>query len=154
MGDLRDLYQDLILDHGKNPRNLRRIPDCGQADCRLAEGYNPLCGDRLVLYVKMSGELIEDVAFEGAGCAIFTSSTSILTEVLRGKTLAQARETLARFIAMLTNESDDPALADGLGKLAVFAGVKEFPVRVKCATLAWRTFEAAMAGGGAPITTE
>lgn len=152
MSDLRDLYQELILDHGQRPRNRRRIEDCdASADCRRADGHNPLCGDRLTLYLKTEDGKVADVAFEGAGCAIFTASSSLLTDVLKGKPLDEARSLLHEFLTMLTDEDSaaDPA---ALGKLAVFAGVREFPVRVKCAALAWRTLEAALAGASEAST--
>jgi nitrogen fixation protein NifU and related proteins len=153
MSNMRDLYQELILDHGQNPRNRRAIEDCGlQADCRRSEGHNPLCGDKLTLYIRTEDDRVKDVAFEGAGCAIFTASSSLLTDVLKGKTLDEARNLMRRFLDMLTDEEAavDPAT---LGKLAVFAGVREFPVRVKCAALAWRTLEAAL-DGAAEASTE
>jgi len=146
MSDLRDLYQELILDHGQNPRNRRCIEDCDvEASCCKSVGHNPLCGDQLTLYFRTDGERVSDVAFEGAGCAIFTASSSLLTDALKGKTLEEARDLMRRFLDMLTDEetNTDPAT---LGKLAVFAGVREFPVRVKCAALAWRTLEAALDG--------
>ncbi|MBM4117321.1 SUF system NifU family Fe-S cluster assembly protein [bacterium] len=154
MSDLRDLYQELILDHGRNPRNRRRIEGCAEAHsgCRRAKGHNPLCGDQLTLYLKTDSERVVDVAFEGAGCAIFTASSSLLTDALRGKGLAEARDLLRDFLAMITDENAaaDPAR---LGKLAVFAGVRGYPVRVKCAALAWRTLEAAL-DGAAEASTE
>ena len=154
MSDLRDLYQELILDHGRHPRNRRRIEGCaeGHAGCRRAEGHNPLCGDKLTLYLKTDGDRVADLAFEGAGCAIFTASSSLLTDALRGKSLAEARDLLHDFLAMLTDEEADPN-PERLGKLAVFAGVRGYPVRVKCAALAWRTLEAAL-DGAAQASTE
>ncbi len=146
MSDLRDLYQELILDHGQNPRNRRSIEDCSsKTDCRQAEGHNPLCGDKLTLYIRTEDDRVSDLAFQGAGCAIFTASSSLLTDALKGKTLDEARDLLRRFLEMLTDEevAVDPTT---LGKLAVFAGVREYPVRVKCAALAWRTLEAALDG--------
>lgn len=149
MSELRELYQELVLDHGKHPRNFRAMeePD------RESVGYNPLCGDKLVLYVRMDGDRIVEVTFHGSGCAISTASASLLTEALRDRTRAEVDDLLREFIAMLTEESVEPDL-EKLGKLAVFQGVREFPVRVKCATLAWRTLEAALAGDGEPVTTE
>jgi nitrogen fixation NifU-like protein len=116
-------------------------------------GYNPLCGDKLHLYVQLQDGKVSDVSFEGSGCAISTASASLLTQVLRGKTQVEARTMLQGFLAMLTEAADAPN-ATSLGKLAVFEGVKEFPVRVKCATLPWRTLEAAFAGDADPVTTE
>lgn len=146
MGDLRALYQSLILDHGKNPRNKRSM-DCEHhpegehgPTCRRTEGYNPLCGDQLTLYVKTDGDRIEDLSFEGHGCAIFTASSSMLTEVLKGRKVEEIRGILDSYLKMLTDGEAEPD-PDGLGKLAVFGGVKEFPTRVKCATLPWRALE-------------
>ncbi|MCP5070973.1 MAG: SUF system NifU family Fe-S cluster assembly protein [bacterium] len=146
MSDLRDLYQELILDHGQKPRNRRVIENCdARADCRQAGGHNPLCGDRLTLYFQTEGERLVDLAFEGEGCAIFTASSSLLTDTLKGRGIDEARDLMRHFLDMLTDEEAavDP---ETLGKLAVFSGVREFPVRVKCAALAWRTFEAALDG--------
>ncbi|MBU8871315.1 MAG: SUF system NifU family Fe-S cluster assembly protein [Gemmatimonadales bacterium] len=146
MSDLRDLYQSLILDHGQNPRN-RRTMDCnhdGQGQCRCTEGYNPLCGDKLTLYVKSDGDVLEDLSFDGHGCAIFTASSSMLTEVLKGRNVEEIREILDKYLKMLTDDEGIPD-PDGLGKLAVFGGVKDFPARVKCATLPWRALEAILA---------
>ena len=143
MSDLRDLYQSLILDHGQNPRNQRAM-ECdhdGNGPCRCTEGYNPLCGDKLTLYVKSDGDVVEDLSFEGHGCAIFTASSSMLTEVLKGRSVEEIREILEKYLQMLTDEEGTPD-PDGLGKLAVFGGVKDFPARVKCATLPWRALEA------------
>ena len=146
MSDLRNLYQSLILDHGQNPRN-KRAMECdsnsghdGHGDCRCTEGYNPLCGDKLTLYVKSDGDVVEDLSFEGHGCAIFTASSSMLTEVLKGRKVEEIREILDNYLKMLTDEEATPD-PDGLGKLAVFGGVKDFPTRVKCATLPWRALE-------------
>lgn len=142
MSNLRDLYQDLVLDHGQNPRNHRPIHDCDhEKGCSHRDGFNPLCGDKLTLYVKSDGKTLDDLCFEGSGCAIFTASSSMLTEALKGKSLDEVRAILDEFLEMLTNgeKSPDP---DGLGKLAVFGGVKDFPARVKCATLPWRALEA------------
>jgi len=152
MSDTRELYQDLILDHGRNPRNFRPMADCEHGShCHCAEGHNPLCGDKLTLYVRTNDELVEDVSFQGSGCAIFTASSSILTELLRGRRLSEVRELKDRFLAMLT-EGNDLVEVGRLGKLAVFAGVKEYPMRVKCATLAWRTLEAALDGSDSTST--
>jgi nitrogen fixation NifU-like protein len=149
MSDLRDLYQELIIDHGRRPRNFGRLEGANHS----ADGHNPLCGDRLTLYLREEGGVVVEVAFEGSGCAISTASTSMLTEALRGMPVGEARRLARRFIASLTDpETDVPA--DELGKLAVFAGVKEFPTRVKCATLAWHTLEAALDDEDAPASTE
>jgi nitrogen fixation NifU-like protein len=150
MGELRDLYQEVILDHSRAPRNLRRLPDAdGHAD-----GHNPLCGDRLTVFLRRSDERIADVSFEGSGCAISLASASMMTEALRGRTLAEAERIFTDFHALVTGKLD-PALApELLGKLAVFSGVREFPVRVKCATLSWHTLRAALAGVAQPVSTE
>lgn len=148
MADLHELYQDLIKDHSKNPRNFR-----AQADARHVEGYNPLCGDRFTVYVKMNGDVVDDVSFQGTGCAISTSSASIMTQALKGKTRAEVEALFKRFREMLTHDVSDVETAD-LGKLAVFSGVRKFPVRVKCATLAWHTLRAALNGAEATVSTE
>lgn len=149
MSELRELYQELVLDHGKHPRNFHGMDN---AD-RQSVGYNPLCGDKLAIYVKLDGDVVLDVSFHGSGCAISTASASLLTEALKGKTRAEVDQLLNEFVAMLTDESAEPDL-EKLGKLAVFQGVREFPVRVKCATLAWRTLEAALEQHDEPVTTE
>jgi len=147
MDSLRELYQEVILDHSKKPRNFREL----QAATHSAKGHNPLCGDRLHLYLEMEDGVIRDVGFEGAGCAISTASASMLTEMLKGKTQVEADEIFAKFHALLTG-SDEAPPDEALGKLAVFAGVREYPVRVKCATLAWHTFKAALSGDEAAST--
>ena len=148
MSDLKHLYQELVLDHGRNPRNLRGMHDCeGASGCSHREGYNPLCGDKLKLYVKHSEGTLDDLSFEGDGCAIFTASSSMLTEALKGKSLDEVKAILEEFIEMLTNQDAVPH-PDGLGKLAVFSGVKDFPARVKCATLPWRALEAILESQG------
>jgi nitrogen fixation NifU-like protein len=144
---INELYQEIILDHSKRPRNFRRLPDAN----RKAEGYNPLCGDRCKVFVKEQDGLIEQIGFEGAGCAISTSSASLMTEALKGKTVADAERLLARFLDLLTK--DEPVPED-LGKLAVFSGVREFPARVKCATLAWHTLRAALRDSNQVVWTE
>ena len=146
MDDLRELYQEVILDHGKHPRNLRALanPTCS------AHGRNPLCGDQLTVYLKLDPNgVLEDAAFEGRGCAISVASASLMTELLRGKTEAQARRLFDSFHAMAAGDGDaevPPELADDLDRLQVLAGVRQYPVRVKCATLAWHTMKAALAG--------
>src|SRR5579863_3847044 len=148
MADLSGLYQEVILDHSKRPHNFRVLEDA----TNHADGYNPLCGDRLTLYMRLDGDQIRDVAFKGSGCAISTASASILTETLKGKTRAQADEIFNVFHDLVTGKGagDNP----GLGKLAVFSGVSEFPARVKCATLAWHTMKSALAGDSQPASTE
>ncbi len=150
MSSMRDLYQETILDHGKSPRHHHVMEDAN----REAEGDNPLCGDQLTMYLKTDGELIEDVSFKGEGCAISQASASILTQVLPGRSREEARELADRFKEMLTRDegpSFDPA---ELEKLQVFLGVRDFPTRVKCATLAWHTLEAALEGEERVVTTE
>ena len=138
MSDLSDLYQEVILDHNKRPRNFRAIA----SPTHRAEGYNPLCGDRLNLYVQVDGDIITDVAFQGTGCAISKASASLMTDAVKGHTLSEARELFARFHNVVTTPPDQPV--EDLGKLSVLAGVREFPVRVKCASLAWHTLKAAL----------
>ena len=135
--DLRDLYQQVIMDHNKKPRNFREMLDANH----LAHGNNPLCGDALVVFVKMDGDVIEDVSFQGNGCAISMASASLMTESIKGKTLAEAEAIYQQVHKQMTSEDADPAL---LGKLEVLGGVREFPARVKCATLSWHTMHTAM----------
>jgi len=142
-----DLYQDLILDHSKHPRNCRAMEDAN----RNAEGYNPLCGDKLKLYVKMEGDVVKDASFMGSGCAISTASASLMTESLKGKTRDEALKLLDKFHDLLT--TDTPVTKD-LGKLIVFCGVRDYPARVKCATLAWHTLKSALDGVAEPVSTE
>jgi len=149
MSALNELYQEVILDHNRRPRNFRTI----EAATATQEGYNPLCGDRLTLYLTLKGDVIADVAFQGSGCAISKASASLMTEALKGKTVAQARELFDQFQAMITSDHAGPT-AD-LGKLSVLAGVREFPARIKCASLAWHTMKAAVAHDtDAPVSTE
>ena len=138
MSDLNDLYQEVILDHNKRPRNFRSIAGASHH----ADGYNPLCGDKLSLTVQVDGDQIADVAFVGSGCAISKASASIMTDTLKGKSLAEARALFERFHRMITTPPDQPV--EDMGKLSVLAGVREFPVRVKCASLAWHTLKAAL----------
>lgn len=142
MPDLRDLYQDVILEHSKSPRNYREL---SPAD-HTAEGYNPLCGDRFTVYLTMDGDSIREVSFQGAGCAISKASASMMTQVLKGKTKAEAEKIFERFHGLVTGRAPAENAGAELGKLAVFSGVSEFPVRVKCATLAWHTVHAALEG--------
>ena len=149
MSELTDLYQEVILDHNRRPRNFRAL----DAPSRTQEGYNPLCGDRLTVYVKLAGDVIEDVTFQGTGCAISKASASLMTDALKGKTVVEARAIFDRFHEMVTSSPDLPA-AD-LGKLSVLAGVREYPTRIKCASLAWHTLKAAVSDDKAgPISTE
>lgn len=148
MSELGDLYQEVILDHNRRPRNFRTIEE-GHAQ----EGYNPLCGDRLTLYVKLEGDRIVDVAFQGVGCAISKASASLMTEALKGKTVAEARELFDKFHDMVTSSPE--TAAPDLGKLSVLSGVREYPTRVKCASLAWHTMKAAVSGAeDGPVSTE
>ncbi len=139
MSDLTDLYQEVILDHNRRPRNFRALAGASHR----AEGYNPLCGDRLTLYLKVADGIIEDVSFEGAGCAISKASASMMTDALKGMTVADAHALFERFHRMVTTPPEETV--EDLGKLSSLAGVREFPVRVKCASLAWHTLKAAMA---------
>jgi nitrogen fixation protein NifU and related proteins len=147
--ELRELYQEVILDHGKRPRNLREIPGAS----RTAEGYNPLCGDRATIYLTLDGDVVKDASFVGKGCSISTASASMMTEAVKGKTRAEAEALFERFHALVTGVPARPD-APELGKLAVFSGVSEFPVRVKCASLAWHTLKAALQGEATPVSTE
>jgi nitrogen fixation protein NifU and related proteins len=140
MSDVRDLYQEVILDHAKHPRNCRRqeTPSCH------AQGYNPLCGDKVRIYLQLEGDVIKDISFDGTGCAISTASASLMTESLKGKTLEEVGKLFVNFHHLVTSPTEAIAQHPDLGKLEVFAGVREFPVRVKCATLAWHTMKAAL----------
>ena len=150
LDDIHDLYEALILDHNRCPRNRRRL---NEAD-GTADGYNPLCGDRVTVYVTLDDDLVTDVAFEGSGCAISTASASLMTEAVKGKTRDQAKVLFNRFRGLVTGEetTDDDGAA--LGKLRVFSGVGRYPARVKCATLAWHTVHAALERSGESVTTE
>jgi nitrogen fixation NifU-like protein len=151
MTDLRELYQQVILDHNKSPHNFRTIEG---AD-RVSVGHNPVCGDRLSLFVKLEGDRIADIAFQGSGCAISKASASLMTDAVKGIPRTEAEALFTRFHDLLTGPPDqkaDPAVVKSLGKLAVFSGVREFPVRVKCATLSWHTLQAALKGEGATST--
>ena len=139
MSELTDLYQEVILDHNRRPRNFHALANASHR----AEGYNPLCGDRLTLYLCVNEGVITEAAFEGAGCAISKASASMMTETLKGKTLAEADALFQRFHRMVTTPPDQPV--EDMGKLSSLAGVREFPIRVKCASLAWHTFKAALA---------
>ncbi len=151
MDDLRDLYQTVILDHNKAPRNFGNLED---AD-RSASGNNPLCGDKLVLQLKLdASDRVTEIRFSGMGCAISTASASLMTEFARGKTKAEILETKEHFHDLLTSSSSEQVDTADLGKLAVFSGVREFPARVKCATLAWHTVEAALNDSGEEASTE
>ena len=153
MIDLRELYQDIILDHGRHPRNFRMI----EHPTHTAKGHNPLCGDRVTVYLTMDGDRINDVAFQGRGCAISTAAASLMTEVLKGKTEEQARELFAHFHARVTGGAEtllSEPLAEEMERLEPLTGVKAYPARVKCATLSWHALEAALKGKGATVKTE
>jgi nitrogen fixation NifU-like protein len=150
MSDLRDLYQQMILDHCKRPRNFHSLPDAN----RSADGFNRLCGDKLRVFVKLENNRIQDIAFQGDGCCISKASSSMMTEALKGLTLDQAQTLFDKFHKVLTGPPDQTPDVPELGKLAVFAGVREFPIRVKCATLAWHTLQAALKNDQKPVTTE
>jgi len=147
--DLRDLYQEVILDHGKNPRN-HRFPEPYNREGR---GYNPLCGDKIALRLQVDGDIITDVGFIGQGCAISQASCSTMTEAIKGKSLSEAEALFSKFHDLLTTGEGSDDL-EGLGKLAVFAGVREFPMRVKCATLGWHTLQQALHQAGGEAKTE
>jgi nitrogen fixation protein NifU and related proteins len=149
MSDLRDLYQEVILDHSKRPRNFRKLEDAN----RTAVGHNPLCGDKLAVYLDIENGVVRDASFQGAGCAISTASASMMTEAIKGKPVEEAEKLFARFQEMLTTPVDQ-SLDESLGKLDVFNGVREFPARVKCATLSWHTVHAALSCEDEAVSTE
>jgi nitrogen fixation protein NifU and related proteins len=149
MSDLTELYQEQIREHSKKPRNFREIEGAE----RKLEGHNPLCGDRFTIYLKLDGDVIEDIGFKGSGCAISTASASMMTQSMKGKSRAEAEHLFERFHELLTAEGGGPDESE-LGKLVVFSGVRKFPVRVKCATLAWHTLNAALHGENKPVSTE
>ena len=148
MSDMRELYQEIILDHNKQPRNCY-VMDCAH---KSADGHNPLCGDTVKVYLRISDGVISEISFQGAGCAICTASTSLMTESVKGKTVEEAKDLFDEFHHMLTGVAAEQGVE--LGKLQVFEGVREYPVRVKCATLAWHTLNAAMEGEDEKVTTE
>ena len=150
MSDLRELYQEVILDHHRRPRNCRRPDDAN----KHAEGFNPLCGDKVTVFVRVEDGVVQDIAFQGSGCAISTASASMMTESLKGKSEAEVARIFERFHDMVTGKSPADGDNAGLGKLQVFAGVREYPVRVKCATLAWHTMRAALDGSQDTVATE
>jgi nitrogen fixation NifU-like protein len=155
MMDLRELYQDIILDHGRHPRNFRAIAE----PTHTARGHNPLCGDRVTVYLALDGDRIADVSFEGRGCAISTAAASLMTEVLKGKTVAEAEALFAHFRARVTGGAETPlpeALTEDMERLEPLTGVKDYPARVKCATLSWHALEAALQGAppDTPVKTE
>jgi len=147
--EIRDLYQEVVFDHNRNPRNFRVMEDA----TRKIDGYNPLCGDKITLYLKLNGDVIEDVSFQGSGCAISTASASLMTEIVRGHTEAEAHSLFELFHRITTGQ-DERANFEELGKLAVLAGVRAYPARVKCATLAWHSLEAALKDEQDAVSTE
>jgi len=149
MADLRELYQEVILDHHRRPRNCRRPDDAN----RHADGFNPLCGDKVSVFVRLEDGVVRDIAFQGSGCAISTASASMMTETLKGKSEAEAARIFERFQDLVTGKAADSDPSE-LGKLAVFAGVRDYPMRVKCATLAWHTLRAALSGSRETVATE
>jgi nitrogen fixation NifU-like protein len=142
MSELSELYQQVILDHNKKPRNFHKM----EAANRRAEGYNPLCGDQLTVYLDLEGDVVKDVSFEGSGCAISKASASMMTQALKGKSRADAETLFNEFHRMVTGELDEEAEPNHLGRLTIFSGVRDFPARVKCATLSWHTMHAALHG--------
>lgn len=149
MDELRELYQQVILDHNKNPKNFGKIEPAN----RTAEGYNPLCGDRVDLYLQVDDGVIQNISFQGSGCAISKSSASVMTTVLKGKSITEAEQLFKKFQKLITGDAE-AADSEELGKLAIFGGVREFPLRVKCAGLAWHTMLAALKNESVPVSTE
>jgi nitrogen fixation protein NifU and related proteins len=150
MSELRELYQQVILDHNKSPRNYHPMDDA----TRHVEGYNPLCGDHYTIFVKISGDVIVDVSFQGAGCAISKASASVMSSLVKGRTIAEAEELFGEFHRLVKGEIAGEEDIERLGKLAAFAGVSEFPARVKCASLAWHTLHAAVQSDATSVSTE
>ena len=150
MEDLRDLYQEVILDHNKNPRNFHKM----ESATKVIDGQNPLCGDHYTLYLLVEDDIVKDISFEGAGCAISKASASLMSSIVKGKTREEAEELFQLFHKVVTGEIDPVEHLDELGKLAAFGGVSEFPARVKCATLAWHTMHAALNEESDTISTE
>lgn len=150
MSEISELYQQVILDHNKNPRNYGELKPC----THFAEGYNPLCGDHFNIYVNLDGDVIQDIHFHGAGCAISKSSASIMTTLVKGKTIQEAEEYFKLFQHLVTADMNELTDMESLGKLAVFAGVREFPSRIKCASLAWHTMKSAISGEKNLASTE
>ncbi|MGH7538192.1 MAG: Fe-S cluster assembly sulfur transfer protein SufU [Gemmatimonadales bacterium] len=150
MADLTDLYQQIIIDHNRSPRNFKKL---GQPN-RTAQGDNPVCGDRITLEVQLDGDVIRDIGFRGSGCAISQASASLMTQAVQGKTTPEAEALFHRVHAMLTSAPDSRVDAAKVGKLAALAGVRQFPVRVKCASLCWHTLHAALQSAAQPVSTE
>jgi nitrogen fixation NifU-like protein len=149
MSDLRSLYQEIILEHNKSPRNFKKLDGA----TKVLEGFNPLCGDHYTLYMKLEGDTIVDLAFQGSGCAISKASASVMTTLLKGKSVEEAKTIFSTFHDLVTGTLKDVSF-DHLGKLAAFAGVSEFPARVKCASLAWHTMKNALDAGSGTVSTE
>jgi nitrogen fixation protein NifU and related proteins len=149
MSELSELYQQVILDHNKKPRNFRRLETAN----RTAEGYNPLCGDQLTVYLQLEDEVVKDVSFEGSGCAISKAAASMMTQSVKGKSKQEAETLFNEFHRMVTGELDEEATPHHLGRLTIFSGVRDFPARVKCASLSWHTMHAALKGEGT-VSTE
>lgn len=147
---VQELYQELILDHYRRPRNHGRLEHAS----RVAEGDNPLCGDHVTVFVQLDGDIVRDVTFDGGGCAISTASASLMTETLKGKTLHEAKELFRRFHGLLTGAAEESTNGPGLGKLTVFSNICQYPARVKCATLAWHTLKAALDSAASVVSTE
>ncbi len=150
MDDLQELYQQVILDHNKNPKNFGRLENSN----RTAEGYNPLCGDLVQLFLQVENEAIKDISFLGSGCAISKASASIMTTELKGKTASQAEGLFKKFQQLLTSDIHSAVDTKDLGKLAIFSGVREFPMRIKCASLSWHTMRSALRQNGETVSTE
>lgn len=150
MEELRDLYQQVILDHNKSPKNYKKLEPASHT----SEGYNPLCGDRINLYLLVEDDIIKDIGFQGSGCAISKASASVMTTLVKGKSVAEAEQLFKKFQNLITSKKDSGFDLTELGKLAVFAGVREFPVRVKCAALAWHTMLAAFKNKNKVVSTE
>ncbi|MGH9355162.1 MAG: Fe-S cluster assembly sulfur transfer protein SufU [Terriglobia bacterium] len=150
MSDLRDLYQEVVIDHSKRPRNFRKMADAGHT----AQGYNPLCGDKVSVYVKVEDGKVSDVSFEGSGCAISTASASIMTEMVKGRTLEEARSLFDRFHDLVTTGGGLDVHGPALGKLEVFSKLGDYPARVKCATLVWHALRSALEGAAQAVSTE
>jgi len=140
MSELSELYQQVILDHNKKPRNFRKLETANHS----AEGFNPLCGDQLTVYLNLEDDAVKEVSFEGSGCAISKASASMMTQAIKGKTKQEAEQLFSEFHQMVTGELDEENIENGLGNLKIFSGVREFPVRVKCASLPWHTMHAAL----------
>lgn len=151
LDSLRDLYQEVVFDHNRHPRNFRVIDDAN----RTIEGFNPLCGDRITLYVKMTDNgIIEDISFQGSGCAISTASASLMTEIIKGHTEQEAKQLFELFHHITTTQQSEEISLEEIGKLAVLAGVRAYPARVKCATLAWHSLQAALKNDTVSVSTE